>query len=135
VKPYSLLDILDGSEYTARHLRAWPPKSALSPGNVEKTIIKTPTNVMKNIPQNKSAGSMRLQKYLSESGVCSRRKAEEYIAAGLVRVNGEIATIGQSVDPAVDTVTVDDKVVAERDELVYYKLNKPRGIVSTCSQP
>ncbi|HRI35709.1 MAG TPA: S4 domain-containing protein [bacterium] len=78
---------------------------------------------------------MRLQKYLSESGVCSRRKAEEYIAAGLVRVNGDVATIGQSVDPENDVVTVDDKVVAERDSLVYYKLNKPRGIVTTCSQP
>lgn len=77
----------------------------------------------------------RLQKYLSESGVCSRRKAEEYIAAGLVRVNGDIAKIGQSVEPGVDVVTVDDKVVADREELVYYKLNKPRGIVTTCSQP
>ena len=77
---------------------------------------------------------MRLQKYMSQAGVCSRRKAEEYITRGLVLVNGEKAVIGQSVDPEKDEIIINDKVVEERSELVYYKLNKPRDIISTCKQ-
>ena len=79
-------------------------------------------------------GPLRLQKYLSQSGICSRRKAEEYILRGLVLINGVAATIGQSVDPAVDTVTINDEIVQETNELVYYKINKPRGIITTCKQ-
>lgn len=82
----------------------------------------------------KETGPMRLQKYMSQAGVCSRRKAEEYIERGLVLINGVAATIGQSVDPSVDTVTINDEVVQETNDLVYYKLNKPRGIVTTCKQ-
>jgi 23S rRNA pseudouridine2605 synthase len=47
---------------------------------------------------------MRLQKYMSQSGICSRRKAEEYISQGLVRVNGKIAKIGDSIDSEKDKV-------------------------------
>ncbi len=81
---------------------------------------------------NEIEGVMRLQKYMSQAGVCSRRKAEEYITRGLVMVNGQKATLGQSVDPAVDEIVINDKVVEERSELVYYKLNKPRDIITTC---
>lgn len=75
---------------------------------------------------------MRLQKYLSRAGICSRRKAEEYIEKGFIKINGETATIGQSVDPDKDKVELLDDVVEENKKLVYYKLNKPRGIVTTC---
>ncbi|PZM85673.1 rRNA pseudouridine synthase [Candidatus Gracilibacteria bacterium] len=77
---------------------------------------------------------IRLQKYLSQAGICSRRKAEEYIEKGLIKVNGEIAQIGQSVIPGVDKVELLEKAVEEQKKLVYYKLNKPRGIVTTCAQ-
>lgn len=77
---------------------------------------------------------MRLQKYMSQAGVCSRRKAEEYITRGLVLVNGEKATLGQSVNPETDEIIINDKVIEERSELVYYKLNKPRDIITTCKQ-
>ncbi|MDD2908041.1 MAG: pseudouridine synthase [Candidatus Gracilibacteria bacterium] len=78
--------------------------------------------------------TLRLQKYLSQSGICSRRKAEEYIAAGLIKVNGQIATIGMSINPEIDKVEMLDSAVKQQNELVYYKLNKPRGIVTTCAQ-
>lgn len=75
---------------------------------------------------------MKLQKYLSQAGVCSRRKAEEYIASGLVSVNGETAHIGQVIDPDHDEIRVDDRVVKDQERLVYYAFHKPRGIVTTC---
>lgn len=75
---------------------------------------------------------MKIQKYLSQAGVCSRRKAEEYIAAGLVSVNGETAHIGQVIDAEKDEVRVDNKIIEEQKKMVYYVFNKPRGIVTTC---
>ena len=73
----------------------------------------------------------RLQKILSARGICSRRKAEEYILQGLVTVNGEKAELGQKADPEVDTVEVDGKVIDARKNLLYYLLNKPVGVVTT----
>ena len=74
---------------------------------------------------------IRLQKFLSEAGVASRRKSEELIAAGYVRVNNRTAKIGDSVDPKHDTVTVRGKRVARTNNLYYILLNKPRGYVTT----
>lgn len=76
------------------------------------------------------AKDVRLQKMLADCGVASRRKAEELIANGQVRVNGIIAQIGEKVDPKKDKITVNGKpVVSERN--VYYMLHKPRGFVTT----
>ena len=76
---------------------------------------------------------IRLQKHLSECGVASRRKAEELIAAGKVKINGHIAEIGAKVDPKRDKVTVRGKAVVPVNEKVYIMLNKPRGFVTTMS--
>lgn len=81
------------------------------------------------MPDNK----VRLQKFLSEAGVASRRKSEELINAGFVRVNNRVAKIGESVDPKRDTVTVHGKRVARTNNLYYILLNKPRGYVTTMS--
>jgi len=77
---------------------------------------------------------MRLQKYMSQAWICSRRKAEEYIKAGQITVNGKTATIWQSVDPDVDTVKLGNKAVLEQENFVYYKIHKPRWIETTCAQ-
>ena len=77
---------------------------------------------------------MRLQKYMSQAWICSRRKAETYIEKWLVKVNGEVAQIGQSVDSDVDKIEMLDKIVEDQKNLVYYKINKPRGIVTTCAE-
>lgn len=76
---------------------------------------------------------VRLQKLLSEAGVCSRRKAEEYIQDGRVKVNGFIALLGESADPEQDEILLDEKPIAPADRLIYIMLNKPRGYVTTLS--
>lgn len=75
---------------------------------------------------------MKLQKYLAHAWVCSRRKAEEYIEKGMVTVNDIVAHIGQVIDPEKDIVKVDDTVIEDQENLVYYVFNKPRDIVTTC---
>ena len=78
---------------------------------------------------------MRLQKYLSLSGVCSRRRAEELIRAGRVTVNGGTAQLGQSVDETADVVCVDGQNVVPASEHTYIMLHKPRGCVTTLHDP
>ncbi len=73
----------------------------------------------------------RLQKILSARGIASRRKAEEYILAGLVKVNGEVATLGQKADPFEDQIEVDGRVLQDRIEMLYYVMNKPVGVETT----
>ena len=75
----------------------------------------------------------RLQKILSSRGLCSRRKAEEWITAGRVTVNGAVAALGDSADPDVDEIRVDGKELPKPDDFVYIMLNKPRGYVTTLS--
>ncbi len=73
----------------------------------------------------------RLQKVMARAGLASRRAAEELIAGGHVKVNGRRATLGDKVDPEVDTVTVKGVELPVRPGLVYYLLNKPVGVVSS----
>ena len=75
----------------------------------------------------------RLQKIIAASGMMSRRAAEELIAAGKVRVNGETAFLGQKADPARDRISVNGKALAPTEEKVYIMLNKPKGYVTTLS--
>lgn len=78
----------------------------------------------------------RLQKFLSRAGVASRRAAEAMIAAGHVRVNGEVVTaMGVKVVPGVDVVEVDGVSVAPAEKHVYLMLNKPAGYVTTLKDP
>jgi 23S rRNA pseudouridine2605 synthase len=72
----------------------------------------------------------RLQKILAHSGYGSRRACEDFITAGRVRVNGQIAILGQKADPAVDKITVDGKPIAAAETLTYIALHKPRNVLS-----
>ena len=74
---------------------------------------------------------IRLQKYLAEAGIASRRKCEEYIIQGRVKVNNDIATLGMKINPEMDIVLLDDKKIENKEELVYILLNKPIGYVTT----
>jgi 23S rRNA pseudouridine2605 synthase len=77
---------------------------------------------------------IRLQKFLADAGACSRRKGEAHILAGEVTVNGKIVvTLGTKVDPEKDVVHFNGKPVGHRDRHVYVMLNKPEGVVSSCS--
>ncbi|MCY4645034.1 MAG: pseudouridine synthase [Bacteriovoracales bacterium] len=84
-----------------------------------------------------STKTLRLQKYIADSGFTSRRKAESLIAAGKVKLNGKTVTrMGLKVDPAVDVISVDGKIV-HRDyvDKLYILFHKPRAVVTTLSDP
>ncbi len=85
----------------------------------------------------KSSELVRLQKFISEAGVASRRKAEELIAAGLVTVNGEtVREMGIKINPAIDVVEVDGSMVdCSTVEKVYVVLNKPKAVMTTADDP
>lgn len=74
---------------------------------------------------------IRLQKYLSQCAVASRRKSEELIQAGKVKVNGRIAGLGDKINPKRDTVTVNGKKVVYSKKHYYIMLHKPRGFITT----
>lgn len=78
---------------------------------------------------------MRIQRALARAGVASRRRAEELIAAGRVRVNGDVAQTGQVVNPATDRILVDGRAVEAPRTNVWYLLNKPAGVMTTRSDP
>ena len=76
---------------------------------------------------------MRLQKFLSTAGVCSRRKGEEYIQKGFVSVNDKVADQpGIKIDPSKDCVKFNGKVVNIENKLIYIALNKPSGYITSC---
>ncbi|ABW19120.1 pseudouridine synthase [Alkaliphilus oremlandii] len=78
---------------------------------------------------------MRLQKFLAANGVASRRKSEELISSGRVKVNGNIITeMGYKVDLDIDKISVDNKDIILQERKVYILLNKPTGYVTTVSE-
>ncbi len=81
--------------------------------------------------------SQRVQKIIAQWGIASRRRAEELILAGRVRLNGQIAQLGDKADPSCDRLEVDGRVIQnrQRPQLLYLLLNKPVGVVSTCYDP
>ena len=81
-------------------------------------------------------GLVRLQKLLAQSGVASRRRCEELMLAGLVEVDGEVVTrLGTKVDPRTAVIRVEGRRLPPASAHVYLALNKPRGVVSTMSDP
>ena len=86
---------------------------------------------------NNEMPTVRLQKFLADAGICSRRHAETMIADGRVKVNGAVVTeMGVKVDPAVDMVEADGLAVQQADgrDYIYIAVNKPKGYVSSCAQ-
>ena len=74
----------------------------------------------------------RLQKYLANNGVASRRKAEEYIIQGKVKVNGKVVVeLGTKINPKIDKIEFEEKLVKEKKENIYILLNKPIDYVTT----
>ena len=87
-------------------------------------------------PEADEDGLIRLQKLLARSGVASRRKCEELMLGGLVEVDGEVVSrLGAKVDPRTAVIRVDGELLPPISDKVYLVLNKPRGVVSTMSDP
>jgi 23S rRNA pseudouridine2605 synthase len=82
-----------------------------------------------------NAAGMRIHRALARAGIASRRKAEELVAAGRVKVNGVVARTGQTVDPGTDKITVDGQKVSAPVAAVWMILNKPTGVLTTKSDP
>ena len=78
---------------------------------------------------------IRIQKYLSQQGICSRRKAEEFILKGWVSLNGSVVEqLGVSINPETDVVTLDNKAKKELQNFVYLLFDKPKGVVTHSPQ-
>lgn len=77
----------------------------------------------------------RIQKILAQMGVASRRKAEELIVEGRVTVNGEPATLGMKADPGRDHIKLNGKLLVRTEPKVYFTFNKPKGVVTSLSDP
>ncbi|WP_158825375.1 pseudouridine synthase [Mucilaginibacter lacusdianchii] len=98
-----------------------------------------PTRVMrgrKNAAEKKEDSNLiRLNRYISNAGICSRRKADELIAAGVVSVNGEVVSeLGAKVDPSKDVIRYNGETL-KREKMVYVLLNKPKDYITTTDDP
>jgi 23S rRNA pseudouridine2605 synthase len=91
---------------------------------------------LEEFPTTAPAAAERLQKILASAGIASRRRAEEYILNGRVQVNGQIVTeLGTKADPHRDHIRVDGKRIHVEESLRYFMLNKPKGHITTASDP
>jgi 23S rRNA pseudouridine2605 synthase len=89
----------------------------------------------KNSPESKDSGLIRLNRYISNAGICSRRKADELIAAGVVSVNGTVINeLGHKVDPQRDEIRYNGELL-RREKMVYVLLNKPKDYITTTEDP
>lgn len=89
----------------------------------------------KSAPVQKDDGLIRLNRYISNAGICSRRKADELIAAGVVSVNGEVVSeLGHKIDPANDQVRYNGELL-KREKKIYVVLNKPKDYITTTDDP
>lgn len=87
------------------------------------------------IREAKDDGLIRLNRYIANAGICSRRKADELIAAGVITVNGEVVTsLGTKVDPAKDEIRYNNERL-KREKMVYILLNKPKDYITTTDDP
>lgn len=91
---------------------------------------------MNPVDESRDRQEQRLQKILAAAGIASRRKAEELILAGRVQVNGKAVTaLGSKADPSADHIRVDGKLLKQPEKHRYFMLNKPKGVVTTVSDP
>jgi len=106
-----------------------------TPKQIETKAIRADEEVEAETAE-PSAKLERLQKILAQAGIASRRHAEELIAQGRVQVNGAVVTtLGSKADPSRDHIRVDGKLLKGAERLRYFVMNKPKGFVTTVSDP
>lgn len=96
---------------------------------------KRRSNTLPSVPPAPDEGLIRLNRYIANAGVCSRRKADELIQAGVITVNGQVVTeLGTKVDPAKDEIRYNGQRL-RREKMVYILLNKPKDFITTTDDP
>jgi 23S rRNA pseudouridine2605 synthase len=108
-------------------------------GEDDRRPAKRPEKVLRSRKQateeTEDDGLIRLNRYISNAGICSRRKADELIVAGVVTVNGEvISELGHKVDPMKDVIRYNGETL-KREKMVYVLLNKPKDYITTTDDP
>jgi 23S rRNA pseudouridine2605 synthase len=94
-----------------------------------------PTTRARKTPEPKDDGLIRLNRYISNAGICSRRKADELIEAGVISVNGvPVSELGHKIDPYKDEVRYNGELL-KREKKVYVILNKPKDYITTTDDP
>ena len=119
--------------YKKREPENFAPRAAREEGiadeNLKLRSRKPNTNFKKD------SDTIRLNRYIANSGICSRRKADELIAAGVVSVNGEVVSeLGAKVNPSVDQIRYNGELL-KREKMVYVLLNKPKDFITTTDDP
>jgi 23S rRNA pseudouridine2604 synthase len=102
----------------------------MATNRIKTSYNKRSENKNVQIIHHEKSDELRINKFISEKGVCSRREADKFIEAGRVTINNIRAEMGSKVKPE-DEVRLDGKLLTEREKLVYIALNKPIGITST----
>ncbi len=110
----------------------------------ETFAFRKPTTFLRSLPlarmgaqpsKHRAMAGERLQKLLAAAGLCSRRAAEELLRQGRVQVNGRVAGLGDRADPERDRITVDGRPLQPAAKPLLLLLNKPVGVLSSCSDP
>ena len=101
----------------------------------DKPAYRKPRTVRKPEPETEEGGLVRLNKFIANSGICSRREADTYIETGLVSVNGvKVTELGTKIDPSKDDVRFNGQRI-KGEKKVYIVMNKPKDFVTTMSDP
>ncbi|NCD68786.1 pseudouridine synthase [Mucilaginibacter agri] len=125
----------DNRGYSKSYEKRGESRSAEFGGDTEKPVRTMRSKKQSAAPASKDDGLMRLNRYISNAGICSRRKADELIMAGVVSVNGEvISELGHKVDPAKDVIRYNGETL-KREKMVYVLLNKPKDYITTTEDP
>ncbi len=136
-KPSSYKDFKSSTTSKKNYTEERPERSK---SNYDKITPNTdaPAKTMrgrKKGAESKDSGLIRLNRYISNAGICSRRKADELIAAGVVSVNGEVVSeLGHKIDPYKDEIRYNGELL-KREKMVYVLLNKPKDYITTTDDP
>lgn len=121
-------DFIKDKPYTRREKPTYDKITVDRDAPVKTLRSKKPT-------QPKDDGLIRLNRYIANAGICSRRKADELILAGVVSVNGEVvAELGAKIDPINDEIRYNGETL-KREKMVYVLLNKPKDYITTTEDP
>src|SRR5215472_11332473 len=116
--------------------RSRPARSRPRPRRLRRSASRPTTTSRTSRSRRNDLALVRIQKIIASSGLASRRAAEEWIREGRVRVNGRLASLGDRADPDADSIKVDDRRIrVETGPKTYLLLNKPKGFVTTISDP